>query len=25
VIGIALVLTLFFIGLTNDIGGRPGS
>jgi regulator of sigma E protease len=24
VVGIALVLTLFFIGLTNDIGGRAG-
>ena len=24
VVGIALVLTLFFIGLTNDIGGRTG-
>ena len=23
-IGIALVLMLFFIGLTNDVGGRPG-
>jgi regulator of sigma E protease len=25
VVGIALVLTLFFIGLSNDIGGRTGS
>jgi regulator of sigma E protease len=24
VVGIALVLTLFFIGLTNDLGGRTG-
>jgi membrane-associated protease RseP (regulator of RpoE activity) len=23
-IGIALVLLLFFIGLTNDLGGRTG-
>jgi regulator of sigma E protease len=25
VVGIALVLTLFFIGLSNDLGGRTGS